>query len=259
MVTAQYSDGSTKQLGVKWDADDVAAIDTSVPGEYTVNGTVQRTISYTDPEEPLIKERADPFMTYDAERGMYYFTGSYPTNGAGGADGYDRLVIREASTIEGLADAKETVIWDESWDDANGNSYSQWIWAPELHKIGDYWYIISTAGTNGGDRFGTLRPFMMRCYRSGQYYRPGFLEESGRVKPMAGDEKNCLNAMSLDMTYFEADGHSYLAWADFTQTGISSIYIAEIDPADPTQLISPCTVISAPEYSWEYVRAVVNE
>ena len=259
MVTAEYSDGSSKQLGVEWDADDLAKVDTSVPGEYTVNGTVQRTVSYTDPEEPLIEERADPFMTYDAERGMYYFTGSYPTNGAGGPDGYDRLVIREASTIEGLADAKETVIWDESWDDGSGNSYSQWIWAPELHKIGDYWYIISTAGTNGGDRFGTLRPFMMRCTDPDNITDPASWEDPVRVKPMAGDEKNCLNAMSLDMTYFEADGHSYLAWADFTQTGISSIYIAETDPANPTQLISPCTVISAPEYSWEYVRATVNE
>ena len=37
------------------------------------------------------------------------------------------------------------MIWDESWDDGQGNPYSQWIWAPELHKIGDYWYIISTA------------------------------------------------------------------------------------------------------------------
>ncbi len=259
MVTAEYSDGSSKQLGVEWDADDLARVDTSVPGEYTVNGTVQRTVSYTDPEEPLIEERADPFMTYDAERGMYYFTGSYPTNGAGGADGYDRLVIREASTIEGLATAQETVIWDESWDDGEGNSYSQWIWAPELHKIGDYWYIISTAGTNGGDRFGTLRPFMMRCTDPDNITDPDSWEAPERVKPMAGDEKNCLNAMSLDMTYFEADGHSYLAWADFTQTGISSIYIAETDPSNPTQLISNCTVISAPEYSWEYVRAVVNE
>ena len=151
------------------------------------------------------------------------------------------------------------MIWDESWDDGSGNSYSQWIWAPELHKIGDYWYIISTAGTNGGDRFGTLRPFMMRCTDPDNITDPASWEDPVRVKPMAGDEKNCLNAMSLDMTYFEADGHSYLAWADFTQTGISSIYIAETDPANPTQLISPCTVISAPEYSWEYVRATVNE
>ena len=258
-VTAEYSDGTTKQLGVVWNQDDLDKVDTSTPGTYEVRGEVQRTISYTDPEEPLVKERADPFMTYDAERGMYYFTGSYPTNGAGGADGYDRLVIREASTIEGLSTAEETVIWDESWDDGQGNSYSQWIWAPELHKIGDYWYIISTAGTNGGDRFGTLRPFMMKCTDPDNITDPDSWEDPVRVKPMAGDEKNCLNAMSLDMTYFEADGHSYLAWADFTQTGISSIYIGEIDPADPTQLISPCSVISRPEYSWEYVRATVNE
>lgn len=259
-VTAEYSDGSTKQLGVEWNADDLAEVDTSVPGDYTVRGTVQRTISYTDPEEPLVYERADPYIVYDSERDMYYFTGSYPTNGVGGADGYDRLVIRAASTIEGLSDASaESVIWDESWDDADGNSYSQWIWAPEIHKIGDYWYIISTAGTNGGNNFGTLRPFMMRCIDPDNITDRNSWEDPVRVKPMAGDEANCLNAMSLDMTYFEADGHSYLAWADFTQTGISSIYIAEINPADPTQLISPCTVISAPEYSWEYVRAVVNE
>ena len=259
-VTAEYSDGSTKQLGVEWNADDLAEVDTSVPGDYTVRGTVQRTISYTDPEEPLVYERADPYIVYDSERDMYYFTGSYPTNGVGGADGYDRLVIRAASTIEGLSDASaESVIWDESWDDADGNSYSQWIWAPEIHKIGDYWYIISTAGTNGGNNFSTLRPFMMRCIDPDNITDPNSWEDPVRVKPMAGDEANCLNAMSLDMTYFEADGHSYLAWADFTQTGISSIYIAEINPADPTQLISPCTVISAPEYSWEYVRAVVNE
>lgn len=258
-VTAQYSDGSTKQLGVVWDEEDLANVGSDGSGNYTVKGTVQRTISYTDPEEPLIEERADPFMTYDAERGKYYFTGSYPTNGKDGADGYDRLVIREADTIDGLQTAQETVIWDESWDDGSGNSYSQWIWAPEIHKIGNYWYIISTAGTNGGDRFGTLRPFMMRCNNPDDITNPDSWDAPERVKPMAGDEKNCLNAMSLDMTYFEAGGKSYLAWADFTQTGISSIYIATIDPSNPTQLTSPCTIISSPEYSWEYVRATVNE
>ena len=65
----------------------------------------------------------------------------YPVNGKGGADGYDRLVIREAKTIEGLADAEEHVIWDES----EVQGYGRWIWAPELHKIGDSWYFLSTA------------------------------------------------------------------------------------------------------------------
>lgn len=255
-VTAEYSDGSTKQLGVEWDAEDLAAVDTSEPGTYTVNGTVQRTISYTDPENPLIEERADPFMTYNEDDGYYYFTGSYPMNGSGDADGYDRLVLRRSETIEGLADAEEVVIWDEN----ESAELGRFIWAPELHKIGDTWYFISTAGLNTGT--GTtfnIRPFMIKCNNPDDMMNPDSWGDPVLVKAYPGDENNCVNAMSLDMTYFEADGQSYLAWADFTQTGISSIYIATIDPSDPTQLTSPCSIISVPEYSWEYVRAVVNE
>ena len=81
---------------------------------------------------------------------------------------------------------------------------------------------------------------------------------------MPGDEKNCLNAMSLDMTYFEAGGRHYLCWADFTRNeanleGISSLYIATIDPSNPTQLTSKASVITVPEYFWENVRFRVNE
>ena len=70
---------------------------------------------------------------------------------------------------------------------------------------------------------------------------------------MAGDEANCLNAMSLDMTYFEAGGNHYLCWADFKRNsanpeGISSLYIATIDPSNPTQLTSKASVITVPEY-----------
>ena len=255
-VTAEYSDGSTKQLGVEWNADDLEKVNTSVPGEYTVNGTVQRTISYTDPENPLIEERADPYMVYNEDDGYYYFTGSYPMNGSGDAEGYDRLVLRRSKTIEGLADAEEVVIWDEN----ESAELGRFIWAPELHKIGDSWYFVSTAGLNSGT--GTtfnIRPFMVKCNNPEDMMNPDSWGDPVLVKAYAGDEKNCVNAMSLDMTYFEADGVSYLAWADFTQTGISSIYIATIDPSNPTQLTSPCSIISAPEYSWEYVRATVNE
>ncbi len=256
MVTAEYSDGSTKQLGVEWNADDLAKIDTSVPGEYTVNGTVQRTISYTDPENPLIEERADPFMTYNEDDGYYYFTGSYPMVTTSDPDGYDRLVLRRSKTIEGLADAEEVVIWDENESPELG----RFIWAPELHKIGDSWYFVSTAGLNTGTGYTfNIRPFMIKCNNSDDMMNPDSWGDPVLVKAYPGDEGNCVNAMSLDMTYFEANGQSYLAWADFTQTGISSIYIATIDPDNPTQLTSPCSIISVPEYSWEYVRAVVNE
>ena len=41
--------------------------------------------------------------------------------------------------------------------------------------------------------------------------------------------------------------------------GRSSIYIAAIDPSNPTQLTSKCSIITVPEYSWELVNNRVDE
>lgn len=258
-VSATYSDGTKKTYGITWDENDIAKIDTSRPGTYTVDGVVGT--KYTDAEAPLIPERADPHIIYNEDDGYYYFTSSYPMNGGNDADGYDRLILRRAKTVAGLATAEEVTIWDEKDDPKRG----RFIWAPELHKIGDSWYFLSTAGINGGT--GTtfnIRPFMVKCNNSDDMMNPDSWEMAGDVKAMAGDEKNCLNAMSLDMTYFEAGGRHYLCWADFTKNegnpeAISSLYIATIDPSEPTQLTSKASVITVPEYFWENVRHRVNE
>ena len=258
-VSATYSDGTKKTYGITWDENDIAKIDTSRPGTYTVDGVVGT--KYTDAEAPLIPERADPHIIYNEDDGYYYFTSSYPMNGGNDADGYDRLILRRAKTVAGLETAEEVTIWDEKDDPKRG----RFIWAPELHKIGDSWYFLSTAGINSGT--GTtfnIRPFMVKCNNSDDMMNPDSWEMAGDVKAMAGDEKNCLNAMSLDMTYFEAGGRHYLCWADFTKNegnpeAISSLYIATIDPSDPTQLTSKASVITVPEYFWENVRHRVNE
>lgn len=258
-VSATYSDGTKKTYGITWDENDIAKIDTSRPGTYTVDGVVGT--KYTDAEAPLIPERADPHIIYNEDDGYCYFTSSYPMNGGNDADGYDRLILRRAKTVAGLETAEEVTIWDEKDDPKRG----RFIWAPELHKIGDSWYFLSTAGINSGT--GTtfnIRPFMVKCNNSDDMMNPDSWEMAGDVKAMAGDEKNCLNAMSLDMTYFEAGGRHYLCWADFTKNegnpeAISSLYIATIDPSDPTQLTSKASVITVPEYFWENVRHRVNE
>lgn len=258
-VSATYSDGTKKTYGITWDENDIAKIDTSRPGTYTVDGVVGT--KYTDAEAPLIPERADPHIIYNEDDGYYYFTSSYPMNGGNDADGYDRLILRRAKTVAGLETAEEVTIWDEKDDPKRG----RFIWAPELHKIGDSWYFLSTAGINSGTgpTF-NIRPFMVKCNNSDDMMNPDSWEMAGDVKAMAGDEKNCLNAMSLDMTYFEAGGRHYLCWADFTKNegnpeAISSLYIATIDPSDPTQLTSKASVITVPEYFWENVRHRVNE
>ena len=78
--------------------------------------------------EPWIMQRADPYI-YKHESGMYYFTASVPA--------YDKIILRESDTLEGLADATEHEIWHKHDTGIMGNH----IWAPELHYLNQKWYI----------------------------------------------------------------------------------------------------------------------
>ena len=108
-ATVDYSSGSTATMPVEWDAADLAAVDTSKPGEYLVDGTVQR----REFADPLIERRADPDVTI-GDDGWYYFTASYPMTTAGDPEGYDRVILRRAQTIDALATAPEVTIWHEN-------------------------------------------------------------------------------------------------------------------------------------------------
>ena len=52
--------------------------------------------------QPLIEQRADPYI-YKHSDGYYYFTASVPL--------YDRIELRRATTIEGLATAPTVDAW----------------------------------------------------------------------------------------------------------------------------------------------------
>ena len=55
-----------------------------------------------DVVKPLIEQRADPYI-YKHTDGTYYFTASVPE--------YDRVELRAAKTIAGLAEAEAKVLW----------------------------------------------------------------------------------------------------------------------------------------------------
>ena len=55
--------------------------------------------------EIFIKDRADPYVTKGSD-GWYYFTASYPMYGSADSEGYDRVILRRAKTIYGLACAE---------------------------------------------------------------------------------------------------------------------------------------------------------
>ena len=242
-VTLNYSDGSSAQFPVEWNSRTLDSIDTSVPGTYELTGKL---LSSADRyANPFINERADPYIV-DGNDGYFYFTASYPAYGS--ADkGYDRIILRRSSTVAGLADAEEKVIWK-----AHSNGLmSRHIWAPEMHFIGGKWYIFFAAGTS--ENVWAIRPYVLEC--DGDPYT-GNWTERGQMQASPGDSESFAN-FSLDMTYFEHNGRHYVIWAEIK--GDSSLFMAEIDPAAPYRLISSPILLTKPDYDWEKVNNRVNE
>lgn len=70
----------------------------------------------------LVKQRADPQILKHTN-GRYYFIATVPE--------YDRVVMRQADSIQGLSTAEERLIWARSQSKA-GVGY---VWAPEVCDI----------------------------------------------------------------------------------------------------------------------------
>ncbi|CAH1208331.1 hypothetical protein PAECIP111892_03091 [Paenibacillus auburnensis] len=249
-VEVLYSDGSSKRMGVLWEAADAAKVDIHTAGEYTVKGTIRQHV-YAD---PFIKYRADPFITRNGD-GYYYFTASYPIKGDQDPEGYDRIVLRRSRTLEGLGGTvdlygnteegvEEIVIWDEQ----NAASNHRFIWAPEIHQIKGKWYVLFTASRKKSDVW-AISPAVIGCGGDGDPFKPeNWGTEATFCEPVPED-KIAFSNFSLDMTYFEAGGKHYVIWAQYV--GHSCLLIASINPECPWKLTSPSVILSSPQYAWE--------
>ncbi|MCF0127925.1 MAG: family 43 glycosylhydrolase, partial [Pseudobutyrivibrio sp.] len=247
-TTVKLSDNTVLDAYITWTDENGKVIDDVSmlrAGTYNLTGKVSGYF-----KGPFIAESADPYVTYDEENEMYYFTCSDPAYGSINA-GYNKISLRASKTLEGLAEAEPVVIWDAK--DSSVNKYgSQHIWAPEIHRIGGKWYVYF-AGTIDSGAW-SIRPRILVC--DGNDPMTGKWTEHARFTDKNGGYTG-FNGMSLDMTYFEANGKSYVIWADIEPK--SMLKIAEVDPADPTKCISDQLIIAYPEYSWERVNEIVNE
>ncbi|KZB86152.1 alpha-arabinofuranosidase [Amycolatopsis regifaucium] len=184
---------------------------------------------------PLVEQRADPFITRPVN-GMYYLTGSVPE--------YDRVVVRGAATIDGLATAKEKTVWRRPSSGKMGGH----IWAPELHRIDGRWYIYFAAGDS--DNVFRIRTYVL---------------ESTSDDPRAdtwvprGQMVTKWDTFTLDSTTFEHRGKRYFAWAQ-SEPGIetnSNLYLAEM--ASPLALKGDPVRLAVPTLPWEIQGFKVNE
>ncbi len=226
-VTATYTDGSTQDFGVQWDLE---GVDFTQPGRYIVTGTVEQ----TQYENPFILYRADPYIV-QAEDGSYYFTASYADESG---SSYDRVTLRHADTIEGLAEAEDVTLWTGSL-----------LWAPELHYINGQWVMYYATNIQACTRI---------CRVGGDPMNPA---DWGEEIPFA-TIPNYSSTSTLDMTYFEVDGTGYVIWAQMgagNEIQRSSLYMAQLDPNDPSRITGETILLSTPQYAWEMVNYMVNE
>lgn len=190
--------------------------------------------------EPWILQRADPYVLYD--KGWYYFTASVPA--------YDTIVLRRSRTLEGLADAKEKVLWTKH----ESGPQSIHIWAPELHFLFGRWYIYYAGGDK--DDVWEIRPYVLKCTGPDPYEDPWV--EAGPMQCSDEDDFS-FRAFSLDGTVFENGGDWYYVWAEKVGVGkqISNLYIGRME--SPVRLSTVQVLLTTPDYDWERVGFWVNE
>ena len=191
--------------------------------------------------KPMILQRADPYV-YRHQDGSYYFTASVPD--------YDKIVIRKATTLAGLINAKEVEIWNKH----DSGIMSKHIWAPELHYLDGKWYIYFAAGMM--EDVWAIRPYILECSDADPI--TGTWIEKGKMKRAAGDEFS-FEGFSLDATVFENRGKRYYVWAEKVGVGkqISNLYISEME--NPCQLKTVQVLLTTPDYEWERRGFWVNE
>jgi len=240
-ATARYSDGSTALKEVDWD---LSGIDFSKSGIYKVKGHIrQKHYPF-----PLAKGYADPVIL--PWNGKYYYLATNDNvNDIG-------IYVREGNTIMELFNPgyKESIILDTNEE----RNLIQTFWAPEFHIIGGELYILfAVSGKQWGPQC-----HIMKLKKGGDIMRA---EDWECPVPVRRQDGSALapDGISLDMTYFKADGASYVVWSYRKGIGTpldtgSMLYIASIDENNPARLTSEPVLLSRPLYGWENIQGTIN-
>ncbi len=259
-----YNDGSTASRAIEWDAESLAAVDVTTPGTYTVTGAIKHPQYAT----PFADERADPSIFKFDWNGQTKFlmiaTEDLNLNPVNPANG-PHMPIRIADNIEDLSDDAiragrnvEIDLLKRGDTDAEGAVMTGCFWAPEFHLVNDtltIFFMPCYNGSNGQPDMWTGRASIIQLKKDAQGNDldpavPANWTKAQKVLRADGSILNPVQNISLDMTYFEDSGQSYYAWQM-----LGSVFIAKMDPANPTRLTSAPVRILPPEFAWDNVIA----
>ena len=192
----------------------------------------------------------DPFIVED-ETGVYY---TFTTGG-----GVDIRKIKSFDDTTVLE--QKTVYW------CGNDGIIKDIWAPEIHKIGDKWYIIACGVFDKSVVPEGTMPKANKKTEHDDYYRYGFILESKTEDIMGEYEfKGYLapdGMNNIDGTYLQKDGKLYYVCSAYLDVAHQCIYMTEME--NPYTLKTDengnhkSVMLSQPQYSWEKKGWKVNE
>ncbi|HEY9125770.1 MAG TPA: family 43 glycosylhydrolase, partial [Acidobacteriaceae bacterium] len=149
---------------------------------------------------PLLPVGPDPWVISDS--GFYYYTNSTGSN----------ITLWKTRDITELAHAEKKVVWIAPKE----GPYSRDIWAPELHRFDNKWYLYFAADDGQNENHRT------------------YVLENSNPDPLSGEwtMKGKLDTVewAIDSTAFEDKGVKYVLWSGWQgdSDGEQRIYIARL-------------------------------
>lgn len=185
-------------------------------------------------QNPVVATGADPWVVKDGDR--YLLIQSEQ----------DRLVVTRSAPADltGIAQGEATTVWTPPSD----GSHCKALWAPELHRVGDRWWIYYAATTCDGDN-ANHRMFALESTTddpTGEY------ADRGEVADSAG-------RWAIDGTRIEWKGRAYWVWSGWPgkKDGQQNLYIARMSAPDRVE--GEGVLLSQPDRPWERVGLPIEE
>ncbi|HWB91241.1 MAG TPA: glycoside hydrolase family 43 protein [Puia sp.] len=183
---------------------------------------------------PLLTSGPDPWVIQQDT--MYYYMNTLG----------NRLAIWPTGRMSNLSKAVPVTIWNAP----AAGPYSKEIWAPELHRFNNKWYMYFAGddGNNNNHRIYVLENDNADPTSLAWTFK-------GKVADTTADR------WAIDASAFEYNNKLYLIWSGWADTvnTAQNIYIAQL--SDPTTIQGKRVLLSSPTLSWETVGAPpsVNE
>jgi len=172
---------------------------------------------------PIIADGQDPWVT--AHEGAFYY--SYST-GRG-------IALRRSQQLHRIGEGEEIAVWEAP----DTGPYSQKVWAPELHRVGDRWFIYFAA--DDGDN---------RQHR--MYVLVSNDDDPLGPYTFAGKIADTNDRWAIDGTVYQHhDGRHFFIWSGWPgkNDGVQNLYIASM--SDALRIEEEGVLICEPTHDWE--------